>query len=499
MDEHGFKAIKVIRWPDGGLIRSFVLVIRKKRGGKRDYILKYFGQGTNQARIRFEREIRFASQRDRFPNPFKAHLLPLTHFSFDPLYQIMPGYPGSPLGHFVDDLGIGWGKFSTVSFSELARFLVSTFDLNPKEFDLGFFGPRHVSTEVDKYQKDTPSIIAEPLWDRLRDFLAANEAAAYKHQKVSHRDLYPENFLFRANLSRRFKLIDWEYVSSVPVGFDSAFFYLLFWREKIWRDRIYSFSRRRFVNAGEPGASRRQRHFDISFRYCTALLSLRFLYQVSSFRREKHLTKDDRVETALAIKFWRKALGQAISGELVQPDDIRFMVEAATIREILDDYDIGDYRRHKSYLLSQGNTVLKVRTTTGSFIFRIYRCTRPLTQVRREVEIFWALSGQGIPTYRVIKNRSGKLLTKRLLFGRRRKIAVLGYLRGKSPTRHEINLPVVRKAGRMLRRIHDLDVTHGDFSKRNVLFNKGEISGVLDFEYSLPDSPAQNSKQKTNL
>ena len=35
----------------------------------------------------------------------------------------------------------------------------------------------------------------------------------------------------------------------------------------------------------------------------------------------------------------------------------------------------------------------------------------------------------------------------------------------------------------MLRRIHDNNIIHGDYSKENVLFSKNKLTGVIDFEW----------------
>lgn len=37
--------------------------------------------------------------------------------------------------------------------------------------------------------------------------------------------------------------------------------------------------------------------------------------------------------------------------------------------------------------------------------------------------------------------------------------------------------------GSVLRKIHDSNIIHGDFSKENVLFIKTKVSGVIDFEW----------------
>jgi Ser/Thr protein kinase RdoA (MazF antagonist) len=84
---------------------------------------------------------------------------------------------------------------------------------------------------------------------------------------------------------------------------------------------------------------------------------------------------------------------------------------------------------------------------------------------------------------KVIDVSSDKAVEPINLYGMTRRVAVFTYLRGGSPNRHQIGAQIVQEAGKMLFKIHSSKITHGDYSKRNVLFYKGKVSGVIDLEY----------------
>ena len=498
-----YKPLKILRKPDGGYVRSWVVILKKQnaRGGMRKtisqtknvkYILKYFWTGSPNAKKRFINEINFLLKRDKMPRKVRHHILPMVKYSIEPPWIIMPYYEGEPLSNFIEDVGLKKGMFTISSFERFLEFMLGisgSFDSK----DLRAGGPlfktglprydySHVRAEIAHYKKDTADIISEKYWLGLEEFIKKHHQRVFKRHVLSHRDLYPENFIIRAPESKHFKLIDWEYVSKVPVGWDGAFFGNICWRERIWRDRFYALSFSRFKGKSSE--------YNLSYRYCVALLSLRFLYQLRALDSptQNGLRKLDVHEYT---KFLKKRLRSALSGSLVRPEEPRFLVSGKTIDKILGYYDIGIFKDYEMFYLSKGNTVFKVRTEksksegykSSSYVFRIYNDTRPLFQVKREITILNYLSSHGIPTYKVIKNKRGKYVSNINLYGKVRRVAVLTYLRGRSPSRHEIDPGVVLEAGRVLNKMHRLGVTHGDYSKRNVLFYKNKVSGVIDLEF----------------
>ncbi|MFH1960947.1 MAG: phosphotransferase [Patescibacteria group bacterium] len=508
LKKHHYQVEQVLRVPDRGLIRSYVIVIGRQTGKKESldhfrvtpdknkYILKYFWQGSGESRKRFLRAIKFLLARERFPNNIKSHILPVIRYSFGDggakdtrPWMVTRHYAGKPLSNFMVDLGVTKGQFTISAFENFANFITSFLNTSSKELDLGFYDMHHAQAEIASYKKNNREILTEIEWQKLEDFVFCNNKV-FNNLCISHRDLYPENLLFRdsdkvCQLGTHFKLIDWEYVSKVPVGWDPAFFGLLFWREKIWTDRIYALFYSRYKG--------RELDFNLSYRFCTAVLALRFLYQMTAFvPNYNKLPNADRIKF---VEFLKERILSAISGSLLCPDEVKFMISGKIISRILNHYNIGEFKGYEVYHLSKGNTVFKLRTTMGSFVIRIYNSSRSLVFVKKELRLFSKLKSQGIPTYGVVNNLHNKPLSAITLYGKKRRVVVLTYIRGGSPTRHEVLPNVLQEAGATLKKIHALKVSHGDFSKRNVLFYKGKVSGVIDLEYGREKVSAKNLRK----
>ena len=58
------------------------------------------------------------------------------------------------------------------------------------------------------------------------------------------------------------------------------------------------------------------------------------------------------------------------------------------------------------------------------------------------------------------------------------------HINGQELDRHSFKIEHVYEMGKMLAQIHNLGVTHNDFSKRNLIFSGNKITGILDFEYA---------------
>ncbi|PIS23405.1 hypothetical protein COT49_00335 [candidate division WWE3 bacterium CG08_land_8_20_14_0_20_40_13] len=484
--KYKYQAVEVLRRPDGGLIRSFVIVLSKDQKNDKKYILKFFWLGSGDSRKRFLRELKFLLARDRFPNVVKSHILPIVEFSFGDGFRtdtrpwfITKQYSGQPLAKFIGDLGIKKGLFTIPNFESLAKFLISMWEIPEKDLDLWFYDIYHAETEISNFYKNNPELLSKVEWENLKKFININSGKVFKNLKISHRDLYPENILVRQEtmsnkgIQLRFKMIDWEYVAKVPIGWDPAFFGLLFWRERIWHDRIYALFYSRYRGPSSE--------FNLSYRWCNALLALRFLYQITAFGSFYHGLSND--ETCYYKKYLIASIKDSISGHLVSPDDTRYMISGKVISQILNKYNIGHFVSYTLYYLSKGNTVFKVSTTTGSFVFRIYNSSRNLNVITRELRLFEKLRANMIPSYHVFTNKMGRRISTVNLYNKMRRVAILSYLRGSSPTRHGINNDLLIQAGATLRSIHNLKISHGDYSKRNVLFCKGRVSGVIDLEF----------------
>jgi len=466
--------INIVRTPDNGLIRSYVLEVSRK---SKKYAVKYFWSQDEQAKIRFEREIFFLLNKDSYPKNIKKHLPSLKWCSNSEsrgYWMILDWEKGESLGNFLEDMGIKKGKFSIEDFKKVQNFFGSFYKIKLQKGTYGFYDMVSAKHEIWHYHQNNPEIIENYLWKRVDKFINSKHLA-FNKTIISHLDLYPENFVIQKNTLTKgtnfnFTLLDWEHVSKVPVGWDPAFLGTLFWRENIWQNVIYSEFYDKFAG--------KSRIFNLSYRVCTVILCLRFMYQITAFANGKQ--NDDKVSFKT---FLHLRLQNALSGKLVSPDDVKFLLSVKVINKILIYYNIGTFKSFALYYLSRGNTVFKVVTSEGSYIFRIYNLHRSLAQIKNELFLFKKLYDNKIPSYNTILNKKGLPYSRVYIYGLYRKVTVLSYIKGGTATRHEIKGLLLVRAGEMLKRIHLLSVSHGDYSKRNVLFCKGRISGVLDLEY----------------
>jgi Ser/Thr protein kinase RdoA (MazF antagonist) len=495
--KYKYEIVKTIRTPDNGLVRSYILVLRKELG-KEDYILKYFWSGSSEARKRFIREIKFLLSRDRYPDNVKKHILSVRYFSFGDggrgdlrPWFITKKHEGEPLSRFINDLGVKKGLFTINLFESFLNFFISVGDIPQQDLDLWFYDIYHAKNELSHFRKNNPELMSENSWERLNFFIFNNAKEVLSNVRISHLDLYPENTLLsHVNMSQsakrlNFKIIDWEYVSKAPVAWDPAFMGLLFWREKIWHDRTYGL----FYSRYQGSLSK----FNLSYRWCTALLGTRFLYQIMAYGNIDD--KDRQIQLIEYKTFLLGAIEDAVTGKLVKPDDTRYMISGKIISIILKHYALGTFKSYCLYYLSKGNTVFKVRTSSGSYVVRIYNSKRTNKTIEKEVRLFNYLRDNGVPSYKVYSNSKGEVVTRLKIYGKTRRIVLLSYLRGGSPTRHGIGGQLLVQAGVTLRRMHQLSICHGDYSKRNVLFYKGRVSGVIDLEYGKDNASSSATKK----
>ncbi len=481
LKKYNLTPVETLRKPDGGLIRSFVIVTKKKsrNGTEKYFALKLFTSDDPIAKDRFMQEIdNIRCLRSHLPNTYKSFMPKIRWFSEkgDNPYYIYDYVEGRQLGKFVDDLGIVWGHFRDSNFPYFIEFFDAIADAASecKDLELGNWGYRVSIREVQHYFESTPGLLPSSLYDKVVAFIESSHIKAFKYKTISHRDLYPENILIKKKISTKFTFLDWEYLSEVPIGFDAAFLYLLFWREEYWKAKVFSHFYNKYLNDEDANSLR---HFTLSFRYCLIILAIRFLYQMEAFGKAGNKI------TMHARNSFLYDLETSLSGEIVKPRNIKFFVRIEDIKTVADSYDIGEVIKYRIFYASKGNTVAKVTTDKGCYIFRFYSQSRSMSLILRELRIFEKLSDGGINTYDVIRTNKGRLYLSQKLYGKNRKIAVLSYLTGSRIKKRWANEDAIRQAGRMLRKIHDNNIIHGDYSKENILYKKGKLTGVIDFEW----------------
>src|SRR6185295_10597318 len=120
-------------------------------------------------------------------------------------------------------------------------------------------------------------------------------------------------------------------------------------------------------------------------------------------------------------------------------------------------------KNYEVFYASKGNTVAKVDTGSGSYIFRFYSQSRSTSLINRELEIFEKLTDRGIKTYDVLRTAKGDIYLKYKLYGKSRRIAVLTYIHGKKIHHKWANEKSAIEVGQVLRKIHNSNIIHGDF------------------------------------
>lgn len=475
LDKYNLNEIETIRKPDGGMIRSYVVVAESSRGFK--YTLKYFSSPDTIARDRFVSEINnIRKVRSKVKPKYKDWVPNIKWYSQkgENPYYIYKYVEGDPVGRFVKDYGIRWGNFKHKNFYEFLGFFDQIHKISGEDLSLPSWGYRVVRKELQHYFENNPNLLPSDTYDKVVTLLDNNQEKAFKHKYVSHRDLYPENIVIKNPGSRKFTFLDWEYMSEVPIGFDAAFLYLLFWREEYWKAKIFSYYYNMYEKHPHKGLLKT---FTLSFQVCLVILAIRFMYQINTFSDRSSRDYEHAWMTYLYD------LQTALSGEIIKPRNIKFYLSLDDIRKVANEYGIEGVKSYTVFYASKGNTVAKVDTKSGCYIFRFYSQSRSSALISRELEIFDKLNERGVKTYDVVKTKKDKLFLKYKLYGKPRKIAVLTYLHGKKIQKKWANEKAAYEVARVLRKIHDSNIIHGDYSKENVLFIKGKVSGVIDFEW----------------
>jgi hypothetical protein len=124
LDKYNLTLVEVIRQPDEGMVRSFVITAKSSNGLK--YTIKIFTSKDSQARNRFISEIHNIRRvRSKVKSKFKDWVPNIKWFSQqgDYPYYIYKYVEGEPVGQFVKDFGIKWGNFRHKNFYEFLGFL----------------------------------------------------------------------------------------------------------------------------------------------------------------------------------------------------------------------------------------------------------------------------------------------------------------------------------------------------------------------------------------
>lgn len=475
LDKYQLKETQIIRQPDEGMVRSFVITAEDSKGTL--YTIKIFTSKDPVAKTRFINEVNNIRRvRTKVKSKFKDWVPNIKWYSQqgDNPYYIYRYVEGESIGQFIKDFGIKWGNFRHKNFYEFLGFFDEIHKLSDDKLELPSWGYRVAKKELQYYFENTKRLLPSDLYDKVISFLDANQEKVFKYKNVSHRDLYPENIVLKSAGSRRFCFLDWEYMSEVPIGFDAAFLYLLFWREEYWKAKIMSYYYNKYSDDGNKDTLNA---FNLSFRLCLMVLAVRFIYQMNTFADENN---EDYEDASLSFLY---DLQTAISGEIIKPRNIKFYLSLEDIRKVAKEYGIQEVNGYTVFYASKGNTVAKVDTSSGCYIFRFYSQSRSNTLINRELGIFEKLTDRGIKTYDVLRTLKGDLFLQYKLYGKSRKIAVLTYINGKKIQQKWANENAAREVGRVLRKIHDSNIIHGDFSKENVLFTRTKVSGVIDFEW----------------
>lgn len=482
LEKYNLKVIKTLREPDSGSIRSYVFIVESNEGKR--YCLKVFSSSDNEARKRFVDEIYFtrrlsADSPQRYKNMFPT-IKWYSVYGENP-YYICSYIEGRPLSEFIKDFGIRWGEFKHRNFYYLMDFLYFLNNFNPRkdfEREPRNWGYRTAQRELQYYFENLPGLLPSDLYDKTRSFLERSRSAAFQRKFLSHRDLYPENIMTKGADSTKFTLLDWEYLSYVPVGFDAAFFYLLFWREEYWKAKVFSYYYNKFKAEDKAsGSDDLLNQFLASFRFCLVLLGIRFLYQINTFADKADLHYND------AYLSFLYDIRSAVEGHIARPKNIKFFVGLDEVKEVADLYGIHNVKDYTIFYASKGNTVAKVDADGGPYVFRFYSLSRSRSLIEKELTILDELSKAGIKTYSVKHPKRGSLYVEHKLYGVRRKIAVLSFIPGSKIKQQWAGEKAANDVGRTLRQIHDANIIHGDFSKENVLFNRSKVTGVIDFEW----------------
>ncbi|TXI33599.1 MAG: hypothetical protein E6Q58_02510 [Niabella sp.] len=468
--------VKVLRVPDKGLRRSYMILCKDSR--EKLYCVKIFASTDKKAKERFmEEALITVSIRRYMPVKYKSWIPQVVKkdLKSENPYFITKFVEGISLSNFLEDMGIERGMFNHENFPIFIEFFGRIQNLGKmKTFaDISSWGGRNIRKELNYYLPVVKNLLSDQTYDNITQFLDSESLNLYKEFYVtSHRDLYPENILIKERFSKKFTFLDWEYFSHVPLGFDAAFLFLLFWREEFWKAKTYAFFENLYRDDKE-----KHKAFVHTFKVCLVILGIRFLYQIKNFGEKSHQEHQHFVRTIIYD------IEDTLNGVTTSPRNIKFYLNENDLKLIAKEFRLGALKDYEIFYASKGNAVVRADCNEKSYIFRFYGDSRSVDLIMRELRIFKKLRENGIKTYTAYKNKNGNLLHKIELYGKVRRVAVLSFLEGKKIQKQWADETSALELGRTLRKIHDCNVVHGDFSKENVLYSRNKICAVIDFEW----------------
>ena len=388
---------------------------------------------------------------------------------------------GKTAGAYLKDFGYKEGLFTRESFNKFINFHLNLSKIKDKRLfaQAGKYGFNEVIAELTHYKKHNPEILTTKQWELLFNRVKGNKNLIEdQHPVLSQFDLYPENVLVTAD---GFKIIDWEGLALLPSAFIPAFFHLLFWREKIWRDTSIKIFYQSYSY---------QPFFQKSFSIFTLVLAVRFIYQIYAYSKINDANKS-------ALRWFYENIDLYLSQDEIKVSDVRFLVQESFIKAVVKDNKLGKLVNYFVYEKSFSNVVVYFKTSNGEYVLKLFNPKKTKAQFKNEISIINSLRNRGLPVYKILKNQG--LSTKTLVlrcYGYDRFYYIAEHIIGVELNRHSFTTGHIKEMGKMLARIHNQNIVHGDFSKRNLIFNGNKLVGVVDFEYAkfVPSSNLQYHK-----
>ncbi|MFH1565923.1 MAG: phosphotransferase [bacterium] len=472
LNKYDLKVIKPFRIADGGFKRSFVLLCKDNKGKKT--VLKVFASLDKHAKNKFIREIKILLALDK--NRKLSKFVPKVYkYNFDEnkdsLYYLLEYFDYKSFGEFTLDLGYQTGIYKKDTFKAFLDFWQEIEGVCQEGLEeLGPYGLSRFMDEIDFYRSKESDILSVGMWSRVINHLKKREKMLNDCTALSHLDLYPENIFVEKPFSRNFKIIDWEQSHLTAKACNEAFLYLMLWKEDFFRRKVFS----RVWERGEMSA----------FKCFLLLFSVRFLYQTESFTDKENIFRQS------FKRFLIHTINDIVLGKFNSPKNLQFLVGKKLVKQLLKNfYSFKKDISVEDFPAGYGNTMLKISTVTEgdkskNYVFRIYSLNRVYENIRREAKIYRHLSKKDIPTYFVYKNNERRLVSKAAIYGRERYFIFIGFLEGRTLSRRKIKKTHLYQAGSWLAKIHLVGVVHNDYNRRNVLYDKDTLSGIIDMEFS---------------
>ena len=472
LNKYNLAVIKPFRIADGGFKRSFVLLCEDKHGAKK--VLKIFASSDNNAKNKFIREVKILSQLGEIkrlvefvPKVYQYNL----EDSKGSLYYILEYFSYKSFGEFTKDAGYQTGILKKASFEEFMEFWHNVNNYCQDGFEwLSEYGFSRFMGELSFYKANTPNILSSVMWEKVFRHLKAREKIINNYKVLSHLDLYPENLFVKEPFLPDFKIIDWEQSHLIALGCNEAFLYLMFWKEDFFRKKIFA----RVWEQGMIG----------TFKCFLLLFSARFLYQTTSFVDKINPLRESFTRFLLSV------INDITLGKFDRPKNLQYILDKNLVSRLLKShYSIKEEIFCEDFPAGYGNAMVKAVVAANAdngkeYVFRVYSLSRVFENIRREAKIYRYLSKKGFPTYFIYKNKERRLVSKAAIYKRERYFILTSCLSGATVPRTGLKNKHIKQAGGGLAKMHKAGVVHNDYNRRNVLYDKGVLSGIIDMEFS---------------